>query len=384
MPGPWPRRAVFGAAALAAAADGRAQVAADPPPPLAALDVTTSGGVAPVLRGFAATHPALAGGVVVRQADVEDLSGDVAERVGAGQSDIDVVIVPSGGVALGLELNLWAALDGWATDGLDVPAVTGAAGLRVWQGSAGHALPISVGPVGPLLAWRPGLPAQGPRSPAELLEWARQNPGRFLYPRPPLATSGRLLVWALPYLLQDADPADPADGWTRSWDYLAELGRHVAYYPASARAAVDEFRDHGCDLMPLTLGEDIGYRATGRLPADLEAAPFEGQVWGVSGASLCVPRDLPEARRPVVAALIRHLLSAPVQAALPFGRGHDWSLPLDIALSEESPATVEGHVRPTLIPLLAAARLTPPMTWQAGRAALRRWDQQIGNSTPTR
>jgi putative spermidine/putrescine transport system substrate-binding protein len=35
-----------------------------------------------------------------------------------------------------------------------------------------------------------------------------------------------------PYLLGDSDPADPANGWSKTWAYLTELNKYVSQYPS--------------------------------------------------------------------------------------------------------------------------------------------------------
>jgi putative spermidine/putrescine transport system substrate-binding protein len=353
------RRALVGAAGLLAAGAAGAQPVAEPP--LRLLDLLGGDVGEALLRDFAAAHPALPPGLL-EEGEPADVTEDLREAVEAGRSGIDVVLAPQVGVLAGLDAGLWLDLGDWGL----APLLPDAA-MEAWRFGGGTALPLLVVPGGPLLAWRAGTATRGPRDPAELLDWARQNPGRFLYPRPPLSTAGRVFLGTLPWLLGDRDPADPLQGWDRSWDWLAELGRHVAYYPAGTAAAVEEFRDDGCDMLVLTPGEDAALRAQGSLPADLGAAPFEGQPWAVLALMLCVPRDLPAARRPLVAALLRHALDPAVRARLPFA----------------PPASEDRAARGTArLPLRIPA--DPPLAPMRGPAALRamlaRWDREIGAS----
>ena len=42
----------------------------------------------------------------------------------------------------------------------------------------------------------------------------------------------------LPYLLGDSDPSDPTNGWSKTWDYLAQLGKYVTSYPTKTSATM--------------------------------------------------------------------------------------------------------------------------------------------------
>ena len=242
-----PRRA-FLAGALSLGMPARAQS----PGPMAVLYVVITAEslhpILPVLTQFALSRPDLLSEVLVERRDPSWLIGPIAREIEAGRPPADVVLTGTTGLLAGTTRDLWQPLP---------PGVRNAGGPML-----GHrtrlmlplardvALVIAASAGGPMLLHNAVTLPRPPRTPAELLDYARENPERFLYPRPPLSVFGRLFVEALPHLLGDLDPAKPQAGWDKTWPYLAELGRHVGYYPASGTAALEELAEGGCDLMP--------------------------------------------------------------------------------------------------------------------------------------
>jgi putative spermidine/putrescine transport system substrate-binding protein len=380
-----PRRGLLGAGGALLAAPALGQTPAVPP--LVVMEVTGAGLMLPLLHDFAAAHPGLVGGVALEQIDVDDITNGLGDAVAAGNSGVDLVFAGEAGIVAGIQADAWQPAADWALGGLPpLDALVTPAAMELWRGFEGRALPILAGPNGPLLGWRSGGPARAPRTPAELLDWARQNPGRFLYGRPPLVTSSRLFLRALPLLLGDSDPMRPATGWERSWAYLAELDRHIDYYPTSMVAAAEEFADDGCDMLVLSVAGDLEMRAAGLLPEDLGVSPFDDQGWAMSGISAAIPGDLPAERRPVVAALIRHLLTPAVQASMLFGRGADAGARIRLDVEGAAQGTLHAPTRPLGTRLmqirpelqLPQARLLPPLAWNDALEAGRIWDQRIG------
>jgi putative spermidine/putrescine transport system substrate-binding protein len=283
-----PRRALLAAGALAGGlprAEAQPMAAPAPAPiELAVLDLANLHLAAPMLRDFeAASGGRYAGGSII-PGEIGDIPYEIREAVEAGAASFDLAFAPLLGARMGIEAGIWQPLDDWLLPALPpLEALLSPAALAGWGRFAPFALPIVLGPGGPLLCGRPGRFGTLPASPAALLDWARENPGRFLYARPPLSPSGWMFVGALPHLLGDRDPTDPVNGWDRTWPYLRELGRQMSHYAVADEAAAEEFADGDCDLLALTIAEDIAFRRAGLLPADLLAAGFEGQHWAPGG-----------------------------------------------------------------------------------------------------
>src|SRR3546814_15614293 len=84
----------------------------------------------------------------------------------------------------------------------------------------------------------PSRVTKPPRTPADLLAWAKANPNKFFHARPANSGPGRAFVQGMPYLLGDKDPQDPLKGWDKTWAFLLELDQYVEYYPSGNPATM--------------------------------------------------------------------------------------------------------------------------------------------------
>lgn len=349
---------------------------------LTVLDLTRGGVVGTALRDFARQNPALVRSTALREGSTADVEGELREAIEAGTSGIDLVVCPQGAALEGMALGLWKPLDRWVLERLPpletllTPLAQGMLDLM-----APYALPLAAAPGGPVLVHRAGIAT--PRNPAELLDWARENPRRFMYLYPPLTQGGRCFLASLPHLLGDIAPADPVDGWDRTWEWLAALDPHVAFYPVTGLGAAEEFQDGECDMLALSLSEDVLFRGLDLLPADSALGVFEPSRLVPVGTCLAVPRDLAPRDAPAVAALIAHLMSEPVQDDLAFGQGRRWSQAANRdALLEDRPKAVQDRLaqlmRPGTEALIAAHPATPPYPLTAWYAMFDQWEARIG------
>lgn len=312
------------------------------------------------------------------------IAAELQDEVEAGMPGTDAILTNAAGFALGARHELWRPLPpallatntpGLTPTGQLVQARLGADGLVVGA--------MQGGPV--LLHSRSVLPV-APRNAAELLTYARQNPGRFQYTRPAQSRFGQAFVTAIPYLLRDANPLDPEGGWTRSWEYLSELGRHTSYYPSSGRAAAEEFLEGGVDLMPALLGPYLLGKATGLLPGDVVCAPFDDVPLVPNSLILVVPRGVPAERLPLLEPLVAFLAHSAIQRLI-FGRGLLPGSPARAVMDTATPSVpdADAHDRlwtealtPELTAALTGRETAPPLSPEAEAAMLRIWDDRIG------
>lgn len=344
--------------------------------------ITTEGprGGEGVLREFENTHRSLIRKLVLMQEDPAWLATGLTEAVRSGRPGVDVVVTNAAGFALGAAQDIWRPLPSGPL--AEIGRLMNPAGRILQPLTSDFGLVVGAGPGGPLLLHRGSVLPSPPRSAAELLDYARQNPGRFQYARPRESMLGQIFVQGLPYLLGDRDPTDPQSGWDRSWAYLRELGRHVGYYPSSGTAALEEFAEGGSDLIPSLLGMFLIGRSSGLLPADTACSIMTGMPVIPHGFILAVPRGLPETRGPAVEALARFLMTPQIQMWA-FGRG---LVPGTGELPANEVATVGEAVReawtqamtPELSALLAQREMAPPLAPFQLTYMLRGWDEQIG------
>jgi putative spermidine/putrescine transport system substrate-binding protein len=360
-----------------AAAQGAAR-----PVTLRFLDTSESLSGRFMLDGFAAARPDLVESIALRRDHVEVLSTELRRSVEAGSPMVDIVLTGTDGVLIGAEAGLWqpmASLVQMRTQPMETLLVPLASMLRGTVRD--QAQVVLASPGGPLLAYAPGRVGRVPRTAEELLDWARQNPGRFLYPRPDLTEAGTCFVAGLPYMLGDVDPADPEDGWPATWAYLAELDRHVAYYPTTGLAAQQELAEGGADMIATTIGFDIFGRANGLLPPDTAVLALQDLHWVPVGLFLAVPRGLPPETVQVAAEAIAFVLDEPYQRAA-FWHGTMWPGPVRRGVTlEQAPPEMQAElrriVRPTTPAMIAGNHVAAPLLLEETLTMLQRWDVDI-------
>lgn len=313
------------------------------------------------------------------------IEGPLAESIRVGDSAVDVVLTGLSGLAAGRRAAVWAPLP--PVLATIVPPEIAAA----WPPRARAVLPelegiaalVSAGPGGPVLLYRQGaLPAALPRNARELLDFARQRPGAFLYARPGVSALGLYFVMALPHMLGDRDPMDPQTGWARTWAYLEALDPHIPYYPASGHAVFEELSEGGCELAAATLLTRLTAQTRGVLPADTRMALLEDAPLLPAAVALALPRHVPEARLPAIAAFGRSLF-APLVQSRGFGRG---VLPGEPVLPGVAPmplppadqAALDALLPPAQARAIEAARVAPPLGPDYLLRMLRDWDVRIG------
>jgi putative spermidine/putrescine transport system substrate-binding protein len=304
------------------------------------------------------------------------IAADLREEVEAGMPGVEVVLTNLAGHALGAARDLWQELPA----GLlapHVPELT-PAGQLVQERVGPTGLVIGTVPGGPVLVHRRSVLPVAPRTAQELMDYVRQNSKRFQYTRPGQSRFGQAFVVGLPYLLNDPDPLDPRRGWTETWPYLVELGRHVAYYPSSGAAAAEEFLEGGVDLAPVLLGSYLLGMAQGILPPDLICTPFDTAPLLPHSLILAIPRGVPAERRALAAPLAEYLARPEMQRRV-FGRG---LLPGTGPLATD---TLPGDrlwtagLTPQLSAALAGRSIAPPLDPSARAYMLRAWDELVGS-----
>jgi putative spermidine/putrescine transport system substrate-binding protein len=312
----------------------------------------------------------------VRMEGLPWIAADLNDEVEAGLPGAEAVLTNLAGHALGAARDLWQELPAGML-AAHVPGLT-AAGQVVQERVGPIGLVLGTVPGGPVLVHRRSVLPSAPRTARELMDYARQNPKRFQYTRPGQSRFGQAFVVGLPYLLNDPDPLDPRRGWTETWPYLVELGRHVAYYPSSGQAAAEEFLEGGVDLAPVLLGSYLLGMAQAILPADLICTPFDAAPLLPHSLILAIPRGVPPERRALAEPLAAFLARPEMQRRV-FGRG---LLPGTGPLATD---TLPGDrlwtagLTPELSAALAGRSIAPPLDPSARAYMLRAWDELVGS-----
>jgi putative spermidine/putrescine transport system substrate-binding protein len=196
----------------------------------------------PAIERYRDKHPATVEKVTFTKAPAPELPGKLKAMQAAGRSDIDIVTTGTDALAAGIDQGLWTRILPDYTEVFPGLLDNYLPQAREMQKLAqGQAIAVVFMPAGPLVEYNPDKVAKPPSSPAELLAWAKAHPKRFIYARPRNSGPGRTFLMGLPYLLGDSNPKDPANGWTKTWAFLKDLGAYIEYYPSGTTATMKEF-----------------------------------------------------------------------------------------------------------------------------------------------
>ena len=379
------RRAVVAGAALMA---GRAGAAPALPKSPVALNIIDVGGalalVQKPIENYRRAKPNLVSRITFTKAPAPELAGKLRAQQNAGRSDIDLVLGGVDAVSAGLDGKLWTPLYPQFADMLPKPEdIFLPAALNMQKLAQGQAMCMVYYPSGPLLEYMPDLVKSPPGTAGELLAWVKANPDKFLYARPANSGPGRTFLMGLPYLLGDKDPKDPANGWDKTWAYLAELGKGIEYYPSGTGATMKELGDGTRAMIVSTTGWDINPRVLGIVPKEAKIAALKGFHWVGDAQYMAIPAGASDDKLAVLLDLMKWVLQ-PDQQAYTYDEGYFYPGPAvkDVPLSmapEDSRNAIAEFGRPEYAALIADNPVEVPLDPDKVVVAFRRWDEQIGS-----
>lgn len=335
-----------------------------------------------IFDNYQEQHPNRAADITFSKVTAPELVGKVKAQQDAGRLEIDLVLTGTDGLAAGLERDVWMDLSPHSDKlpPLDDLYVKGADKLQAL--AEGKGVTMVYYPGGPLLEYNPDEVATPPRTPAELLEWARQNRDKFFYPRPANSGTGRAFLMGLPYLLGDSDPKDPVNGWDKTWAYLEKLDQYIDYYPSGTSQTMQELAQGSRHIIPTTTGWDINPRAIGQVPKRMAVQPFDDLTWIGDGHFMVVPKGLSSDRLAVVLDFMNFALQ-PEQQAVTYDSGYLYPGPAvkDVTLDmapDKSQQVIREYGRPEYDQLIESRPQEVPLEAEAMVAAFEKWDRQIG------
>ncbi|MGH6762694.1 MAG: ABC transporter substrate-binding protein [Phyllobacterium sp.] len=338
----------------------------------------------PAFEEYAKKFPERASQIVFSKAPVTELAGKLRAQQKANSVDIDLVLTGSDGLASGLANETWMKILPEHDDrfpGLDDRYEPAALALHKKQG-AGYGVVVNYYPSGPLIEYMPDRVKNVPTTAEELLAWAKENPGRFMYARPTNSGPARTFMMGLPYILGDKDPQDPVDGWEKTWAYLAEIGSYIDYYPAGTGATMKEFGEGSRDIIISTTGWDINPRALGIVPKEAQIGTLKGFHWVSDAFFMCIPKGISEDKLAVTLDLMAYLLTPEAQA-YSYDEGYLYPGPAikDVPLSmapQHSQDVIKEFGRDEYADLIANNPIELPLPPDKMVIAFRKWDELVG------
>ncbi len=380
------RRGLLGGAAglAGAAASGAGRARAAAPVTLNVIDVAGNLALSqPVFEAYRRANPGKVSRIATSQAPAPEMPAKIHAQQAAGRVDIDMVLTGTDGLAAGNAQAIWLKLTPDHAGSLpDLGAIYLPEAAQMQGLAQGNAVLTAYYPSGPLLEYNPDTVKQVPGTAAELLDWTRAHPNRFLYARPANSGPGRTWLMGVPYILGDRDPTDPEHGWDKTWAYLAELGKGIEYYPAGTGAVMKELGEGSRDMTVTTTGWDINPRVLGIVPKAFQVGALKDFRWVVDSQYVAVPAGIAPERLEVVLDLISYMLTKPAQA-FNYDKGYFYPGPAvrDVPLSmapQSSQDAIGEYGRPMYDKLIADTPKVLPLPADKLVYAFRRWDEQVG------
>jgi putative spermidine/putrescine transport system substrate-binding protein len=281
---------------------------------------------------FRQQHPDIVSKITYSKAPAPDLAGKIKAQQQAGRVQIDLVLTGTDGLAAGLSQGLWS----------DLTAHRGAIGTPDYLPPAADMAELAQGkgqeivyyPSGPLVEYNPDKVRALPKTPQELLAWAKAHPKRFQYADPANSGPGRTWLMALPYLLGDKDPSDPEHGWDKTWAYLKELDKYAAPYASGTTETMKNLASGQVDMIMSTTGWYINPRALGTVPKKMKVGHLDHMTWVTDAQYAVVPKGVSADVMSADLNLIKWMLT-PKQQAKAYDDGYFYPGPAvrDVPLS---------------------------------------------------
>lgn len=377
------RDVLGGAAAIAATGAGLGRARAAEAASISIIDA--AGNLALTRAGFdafAKANPGKVSKMTYTSATAPEIPGKLIAQQTAGKVDIDLILGGNDVLAAGIAQNLFEPLFPNHAAALPKLDVLSPMAARLQSAAQNQALVVTVCPGGPILEYMPDAVKTCPSTAAELLDWAKQNPKKFMYARPANSGPGRAFMMGLPYILGDSAPRDPNKGWDKTWAYLEELGKYVEYYPTGTGAVMKEFGEGTRTVIASHVGWDINPRVLGTVPKEAMIQPIKGFHWIGDSHFMCVPKGLSADKLALVLEMVSYMMQPSAQA-FTFDKGYFYPGParagvtIDMAPKESQDAIAEFG-RPEYAKLIADTPIELPLDAEPLVYAFQRWDQQVG------
>ena len=366
---------------------GRAHAAelALPKSPVTITVVDVAGNLAltqKAIENYRKAKPNLVSRFAFTKAPAPELPAKLKAQQAANRVDIDLVLTGTDALAAGIEQKLWVDMKPHLSALPNLAQVYLEPAMKMQGLAQDQGICVTYYPSGPLLEYMPERVKKAPGTAEELLDWTRQNKGKFMYARPANSGPGRTFIMGLPYILGDKDPKDPEKGWDKTWTYLEEIGKNVETYPGGTTQTMKELGDGTRDMIASTTGWDINPRVLGIVPKEAEVATLKGFHWIGDAHYMCVPKGISDEKLAVMLDLMSFMLQ-PQQQAYAYDEGYFYPGPavknvtLDMA-PKESQDAIKEFGRPNYERLIADHPVEVPLDADKMVLAFRLWDERVG------
>ncbi len=336
----------------------------------------------PAIEAFKAANPKMIADIEYIIATAPELVAKIKAQQMAGNLDTTMVLTGYDGMASGKEQGVWVQLMPKYKDVFQKSVDSYVPGAKAaYNLFEGFGIAYVFCPGGPMFTYNPDKVKTPPKTAADLLAWAKANPGKFLYARPANSGPGRALLQGLPYILGDPDPKDPAT-WTKTWAYLKELDNYIDYYPSGTAITFKELAEGTRWILASHLGWDMNQRILETIPANFQGFFLDKTTWVNDTQFMVVPKGLDANREKATIALMEWLMQ-PAQQAVTYDDGYFYpgpaikGVPLSMA-----PQASQDRIKPAMRAAYDAAIQKLPNASQLDAkplvTAFDMWDKLVG------
>ncbi len=333
-----------------------------------------------IIEDYAKSHGQYVSGVSYQQATAPELPAKIKAQQAANQLQINMVLTGSDALSAGIVQDIWQRLlpDYQAK----FPNLIGNYLQPKAQGLAqGYGILDVFGNYGPTMTYNPAKLPTPPKTPEDLLAWAKANPGQLIYARPANSGPGRSLLMGLPYLLGEAQPREP-QSWTKVWPYYQQLGQYIQYYPTGTAGTFQELGQGARTIAASTMGWDLNVRALGVVPKNFGAFAFANEHLIADTQYICVPKGNTPEMLGLVLDLIAWVLR-PDEQAKTYDTGYFYPGPavkgVTLAMAPKDSQDAVGPVRrQSFDDLIKSRPVEIPLDPIKLVQAFQIWDQKVG------
>lgn len=337
-----------------------------------------------MIDNFVKAHPEIVSKVNFTTAPAPDMAGKIQAEQQGGNSTTSLVLSGTDGLSAGIQKNLLLKiLPDYSSrfPGLMDNYLPGAAKMQ--QLAQGYGVDLVYYPSGPLLEYNPSTVTDVPKTPQELLAWAKAHPGKLQYADPANSGPGRTWLMGLPYLLGDKDPSDPVHGWDKTWAYLQELGKYTADYASGTTETMQNLANGTVDMVLSTTGWDINPRALGTVPASMQVQAFDNMTWVSDAQYALIPKGISSDVASADLALIKWMLQ-PDQQAIAYDDGYFYPGPAvkNVTLKmapAHSQQVIAQYGRSQYAKWISQFPVKPSLPAAQQVAAFDQWDRMVGS-----
>ncbi|HKX18120.1 MAG TPA: extracellular solute-binding protein [bacterium] len=333
-----------------------------------------------IIEDYAGSHKQYVSAVSYQQATAPELPAKILAQQQANQLQINMVLTGSDALSAGIVQKIWQPIlpDYQAK----FPSLIGNYIQPKAQGLAqGFGILDVFGNYGPTFTYNPQRLPSPPKTPEDLLTWAKANPGQLIYARPANSGPGRSFMMGLPYLLGEANPREP-ESWTKVWPYYQQLGQYLQYYPTGTAGTFQELGQGARTIAASTMGWDLNVRALGVVPKNFGAFAFANEHLIADTQYICVPKGNSPEMLGLVLDLIAWVLK-PDQQAKTYDTGYFYpgpavkNVPLSMA-PKDSQDKVGPVQRASFDELIKTRPIEIPLDPAKLVQAFQLWDQKVG------